>query len=410
MAAPASAADGNILPPFNVGESWTICRGYNYASHTGTSSYGIDLTGSGCDNSASGRTVRAPISGSIYYYQASYGNLCVNIADGRSYTLTHIDSSLTSGSVSAGQAVGNVAAPGNRGNAGVSHIHFEIWDTPNCYSSSGIPFDSAHGTRICGAPDLTASGPNWYSNGTWSGTNFAGQNCGVSTPPLVVTNNFYLNNDFDGFHDIATSYGNPYDTVLHGDWNGDGVETWGLRIGGTYYLNNTFDGSHDFETHYGDGSQQVLVGDWDGDGIDTLGVRVGGTYYLNNNFDGTHDIETHYGGASDEVLVGDWNGDGIDTLGIRQGNAFYLNNNFDGYHDILTYYGNGNEQVVVGDWDGDGVDTLGVRVGNAYYLNNNFDGSHDIETHYGDTIDHIFSGDWNGDGIDNLGIRDVYQP
>lgn len=181
IAQPAQAATGNILPPFDLGTTWNICQGYNNpgVTHTGTSSYGLDLTGAGCDNSASGRTVRAPMAGTVYYYQASYGNLCVNVAGGRSYTLTHINGSVTSGSVSAGQSVGTVAAPGTRGNNGVAHIHFQMWSTSNCYSSSGIPFDTSHGTRICGAPDLTASGPNG-GNGTWSGTSFTGQDC--STP------------------------------------------------------------------------------------------------------------------------------------------------------------------------------------------------------------------------------------
>jgi hypothetical protein len=188
VAAPAQAsAPGDIRPPFTFGEQWYICQGYNNAAvtHTGTSAYGLDLTGSpNCGNGASGRTVIAPISGSVYYYQAAYGNLCVNIAGGRSYTLTHINSSVTSGTVFAGQNVGTVAAavlsgPPNNGN--VAHIHFQLWDTANCYSSSGIPFDSAHGARICGAPDLTATGPSG-GNGTWSGTTFTGDSCGSSSP------------------------------------------------------------------------------------------------------------------------------------------------------------------------------------------------------------------------------------
>jgi hypothetical protein len=177
----ASAAPGNILPPFDVGQQWTICRGYGYASHTGTSTYGLDLTGSGCDNSASGRTVRTPVGGTVAYYQSSYGNLCINKPGGGSYTLTHIDSSITGGTVGAGQAVGTVAPPNTRGNNGVSHIHFQMWALNNCYADSGIPFDSAHGAQICGAPDLTLSGPNGYNNGTWSGTSFTGAGCGTGS-------------------------------------------------------------------------------------------------------------------------------------------------------------------------------------------------------------------------------------
>lgn len=181
LASPASAATGNILPPFDVGQTWNICQGYNNpgVTHTGTSAYGLDLTGSGCGNSASGRNVRAPMNGTVAYYQASYGNLCINVSNNRSVTLTHINSSKTSGTVSAGQWVGTVAAPYTRGNNGVSHIHFQMWSSPGCYNGSGVPFDSAHNARICGAPNLTSSGPNG-GNGTWSGTSFKGQECGSS--------------------------------------------------------------------------------------------------------------------------------------------------------------------------------------------------------------------------------------
>lgn len=185
---PANAsAVGDIRPPFTIGEQWYICQGYNNpaVTHGGTSTYGLDLTGSpNCGSGGSGRTVVAPMSGTVAYYQANYGNLCVNIAGGRSYTLTHVNSSVTGGSVLAGQNVGSVAAavtsgPPNNGN--VAHIHFQLWDSSNCYSGVGIPFDSAHGARICGAPDLTANGPNG-GNGTWSGTSFTGQSCGGSSP------------------------------------------------------------------------------------------------------------------------------------------------------------------------------------------------------------------------------------
>ena len=176
-APPASAADGNLLPPFNIGETWSVCQGYSSAhTHTGTSRYGLDLTGNGCDSSASGRTVRVPRSGTIAYWQAAYGNLCVNFSGG-SYTLTHINATQTSGAVTAGASVGTVAPAGARGNNGVAHIHFQIWSAPNCYNNSTIPFDSAHNARICGAPNMTATGPS-SGNGVWSGTRFTGQSCG----------------------------------------------------------------------------------------------------------------------------------------------------------------------------------------------------------------------------------------
>jgi len=182
-ATPAAAATGNILPPFTVGEAWSVCQGYDSGTHTGKSEYGLDLvkntTGS-CNGSSAGATVRAPIAGTVAYYQVEYGNLCVNITGGRSYTLTHITSSVTSGSVNAGQAVGTVGVAGSYNNNNVAHIHFQMWSAAGCYNNSVIPFDSAHSARICGAPDLTASGPSYNDNGTWSGMSFTGQSCGSS--------------------------------------------------------------------------------------------------------------------------------------------------------------------------------------------------------------------------------------
>jgi len=146
------------------------------------------------------------MGGTIAYYQSTYGNLCLNVDGGKSITLTHIDSTLTSGTVTAGQLVGTVAAPGQRGNNGVAHIHFQMWSTSNCYSSSGIPFDSANNARICGAPDLAASGPAGTGNGTWSGTSFTGVGCGggnsqglrapsTITDPSTGRNIFYVGAD-----------------------------------------------------------------------------------------------------------------------------------------------------------------------------------------------------------------------
>lgn len=220
-ATPAAAATGNILPPFNAGETWYICQGYDGPiSHTGTSEYGLDLTGGpNCDSSAAGRTVKAPIAGTVYYYQASYGNLCVNIAGGRSYTLTHIDSSITSGTVTAGQAVGDVAPAGTRGNNGVAHVHFQMWATANCYSSSGIPFDSAHGAQICGAPDLTAAGPS-DGNGVWSGTAFTGQPCGSTPAARAGVKNGGFNNGSSSWTRSGTANFAVYGPS--GSYEGDG--------------------------------------------------------------------------------------------------------------------------------------------------------------------------------------------
>lgn len=182
-AAPAAAATGNIVAPFTQGERWYVYQGYNSGTHTGTSQYGLDLTLGTSTTSTAGKVVRAPMAGTIYYWDSPYGNLCVNTPNGRSYTLTHINASKTSGAVSPGEALGTVAAAGQRGNNNVAHLHVEFWSGPGCYNkSTPIPFDAAHGLRMCGAPDMTPNGPS-AGNGVWSGTYFTAEPCVNGSDP-----------------------------------------------------------------------------------------------------------------------------------------------------------------------------------------------------------------------------------
>ncbi|MEO5950642.1 MAG: hypothetical protein ABIQ04_04295 [Candidatus Saccharimonadales bacterium] len=178
---------GNLYPPFDIGSSWNICQGFENASgtHNGSSHLALDLTNSGCDNAATGRVVRAPFTGSVSWYVASSGSLCVTALDGRSVMMTHIDSNLTPGTlVDNYQAVGNIAGPGQRQNNGVAHIHLQAWSSPMCSNNNNqIPFDAAHNTRICGAPDFAANGPNTFNNGIWGSTRFIADACSTSIPP-----------------------------------------------------------------------------------------------------------------------------------------------------------------------------------------------------------------------------------
>lgn len=181
VASPAQAVTGNILPPFDIGLGTCVYQGYGPAySHNGTSYYGLDLVTSNCSSTTatSGRNAHAPLSGTIYgSYDTTTGSICINTIYGSSITLTHIDAVITSGPVTAGDIIGTVASAGGRSNGGIAHLHLQMWSGPNCWGSgnSGIPFDTVHGSRICGAIDLPQGGSG--SNGQWSGTVFTGSNC-----------------------------------------------------------------------------------------------------------------------------------------------------------------------------------------------------------------------------------------
>lgn len=173
-----------ISSPFEAGSNWFVCQGYNNPriTHTNTYALALDFSGQNCDNSAVGASLRAPLSGTVYYYDEPSGSLCINSTDGRSITLAHINSTLKVGEkVRTQQYVGAVAKPGARSNAGFAHLHLQMWSTPNCSNSTKqIPFSDASAGRICGAPDMTVAGPDLYRNGTWSGTAFTAQDCNQS--------------------------------------------------------------------------------------------------------------------------------------------------------------------------------------------------------------------------------------
>jgi hypothetical protein len=223
-------------------------------------------------------------------------------------------------------------------------------------------------------------------------------------------NQYYLKNSFSGgLADIYFQYGNPDDTILVGDWNGDGIDTLAVRRGNTYYLTDTLTGGIATTIFsYGNPDDTVVVGDWDGNGSDSIGLKRGNTYYLNNALASTGPTSTFsYGNPGDVALAGDWDGNGSDSIGLRRGNTYYLNNSLNSTGPITTFsYGNPTDMSLVGDWDGNGTDTIGLRRGNTYYLNNSLNSSGPITTYsYGNPDDITFIGDWDANGTDTIGLR-----
>ena len=218
---------------------------------------------------------------------------------------------------------------------------------------------------------------------------------------LVVRrgNTFYFKNSLSGGSaDKVVVYGKLGDTVLVGDWDGDGIDTLALKRGNRYYIKNSLSGGQaDKVVVYGKASDTPVVGDWNGDGIDTLAVKRGNAYYLKDSLTGgTADRVLSYGKASDTPLAGDWDGDGIDTLALKRGNRYYVKYSLTGgTADTVFAYGKLGDTPLVGDWDGDGIDTLAVKRGNAYHIKNSLKGgSADKVVHYGKSGDTAQAGDW----------------
>ncbi|WP_324650808.1 peptidoglycan recognition protein [Georgenia sp. H159] len=212
-----------------------------------------------------------------------------------------------------------------------------------------------------------------------------------------------------GAPDVSFTLGRSADSVLVGDWDGDGVDTPALRRGNRYeFYNSLGSGTPDRVVHYGRATDIVLVGDWDGDGTDTLAVRRGKEYYVKNSVTGGNaDRVIAYGREWDRVLVGDWDGDGRDTFAVRRYSEYLVKNSMaGGTADRVFHYGRDSDLVLVGDWDGDGSDTMIVRRGSTYYVNNALAGGEAESVFaFGRVEDAALVGDWDGDGTDGVGVR-----
>jgi serine protease AprX len=126
---------------------------------------------------------------------------------------------------------------------------------------------------------------------------------------------FYLrNSNTSGFADLVINYGNPGDTPVVGDWNGDGMTTVGAyrSSNSTFYLRNSnTSGFADTVINYGVPGDIPVVGDWTGNGTTTIGVYrpSNSTFYLrNSNTSGFADLVINYGVIGDTPVAGDWNG------------------------------------------------------------------------------------------------------
>lgn len=123
--------------PFNadVSGTWKIQQGYNSCGTHCSSSYqrySFDLVRD--DNSQSGKTVYAPISGQVAWGGTNADQQgCISIAstnDSRWRVMTcHIDFSAdwSGKSISQGTALGTVAPAGQKGNNGIAHIHITLY-------------------------------------------------------------------------------------------------------------------------------------------------------------------------------------------------------------------------------------------------------------------------------------------
>ena len=145
---------------------------------------------------------------------------------------------------------------------------------------------------------------------------------GIDTPGLYRRSDGYVylrNSNTQGVADIRFYFGNPEDIPLAGDFNGDGCDTVSIHRPSearVYIINRLGSGeaglgTADYSFDLGDPGDTALAADFDGDGIDSVGifrpeageVVVQGAAY-------------RFGRWGDRRVVADRNDDGTATVGV----------------------------------------------------------------------------------------------
>ena len=222
--------------------------------------------------------------------------------------------------------------------------------------------------------------------------------------------------------DLVTSFGQPGDTPILGDWDGSGKTKIGVFRNGEWFLdsngNGVYDPGVDLHGFFGGPGDIPVVGDWDGNGKTKVGVFRKGVWVLDMNgniqFDQGIDRIGSFGAPTDVPVVGDWTGDKKSKVGVYRLGVWLLDTNgntqWDPGVDLVGSFGAPTDVILLGDWTGDGRTKVGVYRNGAWVLdmngNANWDGPQvDLVGSFGGgPTDRPVIGDWDGTGKIKIGI------
>ena len=189
---------------------------------------------------------------------------------------------------------------------------------------------------------------------------------GTDTPGLYRQSDgfaYLRNTNTQGNANISFFFGNPGDVPIAGDFNNDGCDTLSIYRPSNqrFYIINALGqdggglGAADYEFLFGNPGDTPVVGDWDGDGTDEIGLyreSSGFFYYRNTLTTGIADGQFYFGNPGDRFVAGDWGVvDGKETPGLFRpaGVTFY-------FRHTMTQ-GNADSQFT---WTGADTDSIPV--------------------------------------------------
>ena len=210
-----------------------------------------------------------------------------------------------------------------------------LWEELNLFSEIGLFYFGNPG-------DISFSG-DWNCNG-------------VATPGLYRQSDGFVylrNSNTQGVADITFFFGNPGDVPIAGDFNDDGCDTVSLYrpSQGKFFVINELGedggglGAAEASYLFGNPGDKPFSGDFDDDGIDTFGLHresTGFVYFRNSHTQGNADSQFIFGNPGDILFAGDWDGDGDDTVAVyRPGNGVL-------YIKLTNTVGVADHEIVVG--------------------------------------------------------------
>lgn len=170
-------------------------------------------------------------------------------------------------------------------------------------------------TNTAGAPDVT------YQFGLFNDQMVPGNvGCFGRDVPMVYRNGAWYIRRPNGTTD-SRFFGNSSHLAVTGYAGYSGCDQLALFNNGSWKWRYHWEYQQDWEWSYGMAGDIPLLGDWNGDGLDTWGVYRPSTsqWFLNDDYnDNVADYVFYYGapGYGHRPIVGDWDGNGTDTPGI----------------------------------------------------------------------------------------------